>query len=754
MAIKKEYKATHEQREVISYFSECVSQKEDIGIPVEAPAGTGKTQLTLELMKELSISMPEVRLGYFIFNNFMKDEINKRAYAMDILNAQFFTYHSFLLQHALKNEKIKSFFYDKDDNPLIDFAKQGYSKQEARKTLNFILGTPPKDFMIDGFLQIFNRYLGTDISVLEYAKSTVEEIYNQETKKDTPRAITNLFDKVKEIETDILDGQSKILGRMKEQSPMQASKLMVLFIIQSIRHMIKSNKLSHSAYYREVYDIALKHNIDLFEDFDAIIVDEAQDMDKIFKMLIERAKKPVMIIGDRGQGIYEWRGAVNMMESASKKHEPFGLSYSFRYTNDVAQLSNILLQNKESKPVIDITGRYTPNISMIKENQITNSQMVEEITNFIERRVVMCENHFSENIEKMKKRERGKFLAKEKVAFISRNNAELIDRLFKIVPALKNTSQAEYISISLTDSVSEDFVKIRKLDFGSFLNKKIEEAVGIPYNQYKVGKTLRDMVEDYRVQSILLDSKKFSFLGKKDNLPHFEYILEQLSSRKTDSISKSDNSSNIVFTTAHGSKGKEYSKVFLGADLLQADKDGLLSDEEYNIANVAITRTKGELFFMESMNNKEHFLHSFFLESKDLIQDLLKNKYTYTMSSGLTLSTEKPYGELFQYTIIEPEGDVHLFMQDEVLNGLMIGEIKYSDNKERVMQYYSKDDKKFVYLNLDGERIFMDSEKLQKYTFSYGTGKTSSIDNTILNFKKKVPSELEQKKASENSIMP
>lgn len=77
---------------------------------------------------------------------------------------------------------------------------------------------------------------------------------------------------------------------------------------------------------------------------DFIFVDEAQDSsDVIFNLINNQKHMQCVVVGDRYQQIYEWRGAQNIMDRFPD-FEQLKLTKSFRLTPATAALANIILE--------------------------------------------------------------------------------------------------------------------------------------------------------------------------------------------------------------------------------------------------------------------------------------------------------------------------------------------------------------------------------------------------------------------------
>jgi len=722
MAVK--FVETPEQGAIVSRCVSAIGENDNAFCALcVAPAGGGKSSLAGNLFQKVEENFPEKKIAYFVFNSFMKEEMSRRGYASGTNNTEYFTYHSFLLQHALKNDKIKERFLDASGELIIDFAKQGYSKEEALRTCSFLLNSQDEKYS-SFLLKALNDWHNTDLDIEEYTEDVYNKIYG-DTDGYVPDSYLDIKNSLDSFETLLMNSSERLLSvGNKNTSPLPPNELFKLFIKEGIGHITSANKMSHSAYYKSVFDIATKEGIDLFEGFDFLVVDEAQDMDKLFKKLVELSGKPLLIIGDSAQSIYGFRGAVDMLSSLERPHEKFGLSYSFRYENDIAQLGHQILLEKDTTPDIHTTGKYINKIRNIDTSISSINEMVQKIDARVDKRLWLCERLEGLRPEEMKTKELRKFLAQEKVAFISRNNDTLIQTLFEALPIIRSLDKGDHFHISLTDSVSEDFKKIKLGDFGYKTNKRISELIGEPYIKWKKGKSLEQLLENHDVRSALFDNGKVSFLLDESKYENFKYLLEQLSSRKEDSISKTDKNSNFVFTTVHGAKGKEFSEVFLGWDILKNNSEGVIQQEEYNVAYVAVTRTKGNLSFIENnMNTEPHYLYEFASSCKSEIENNLLVDYTYSFPSDVEMRiSHLKYGqkELYQHTFTDKaKNELSLFMLDEPIKMGMCGYI--CDDSRGVIKFRDSDRKSRV-VSFEGEEIY-DENIARKLDYYYGVGK-------------------------------
>ncbi len=129
--------------------------------------------------------------------------------------------------------------------------------------------------------------------------------------------------------------------------------------------------------FRITHDIYLKFwaltNPEINSDF--ILFDEAQDADPIMLDILSKQNSQVIYVGDKHQQIYAFRGAVNAMQSLNIPEAH--LTKSFRFGNEIAQLSNSILSKllDEHTPLIgnenkisSIAEVHSPNAYLARTN--------------------------------------------------------------------------------------------------------------------------------------------------------------------------------------------------------------------------------------------------------------------------------------------------------------------------------------------------------------------------------------------------
>lgn len=117
-----------------------------------------------------------------------------------------------------------------------------------------------------------------------------------------------------------------------------------------------------------------------------ILVDEAQDTNPVMLDVLKRQEAQVVYVGDKHQQIYEWRGAVNAMETVPVI-KTVNLTKSFRFGQDIADFaSDVLSKIGETNR---ITGNENIQSRLVREGQKTilcrtNGQILDTVLNVFE----------------------------------------------------------------------------------------------------------------------------------------------------------------------------------------------------------------------------------------------------------------------------------------------------------------------------------------------------------------------------------
>ena len=112
----------------------------------------------------------------------------------------------------------------------------------------------------------------------------------------------------------------------------------------------------HDAYLKQ-YELA---DVDLGWRYQYILFDEAQDANPVTTSIITRQESRLVLVGDRHQQIYRFRGAEDALNAPELSHaQRLYLTNSYRFGPAIANVANkILAHKKETRPVNGLSQEY------------------------------------------------------------------------------------------------------------------------------------------------------------------------------------------------------------------------------------------------------------------------------------------------------------------------------------------------------------------------------------------------------------
>ena len=124
------------------------------------------------------------------------------------------------------------------------------------------------------------------------------------------------------------------------------------FILQCVEYLWNS-ALSESSAVPLGFDGYLKLwcSLDRELPFDYVMLDEAQDTNEAVIQMLNRQQVKKVLVGDRYQQIYGFRGAFNAMEKL-ESYEEVSLTQTFRFGQPVADIANRVIQKFGEKKAI------------------------------------------------------------------------------------------------------------------------------------------------------------------------------------------------------------------------------------------------------------------------------------------------------------------------------------------------------------------------------------------------------------------
>lgn len=313
---------------------------------------------------------------------------------------------------------------------------------------------------------------------------------------------------------------------------------------------------THSSYLKEFQLLCHKFPELLSDEFDMIILDEAQDTNPVTWAILEELSTPKICVGDTHQSIYGFRGATNIMEKieATKR---LTLTINFRSTQPILDRANYLLE------------------VFLPDNFPRAPKMVTGV--------------------------RGRDMTCQSTAIISRTNGEIISRLRDYMEL--ELAGRGYFSCQLPRGVDVLFAYV--VNYIHWLqDRKVISPEFKWLEKFKTKEQLEreyiEKLEDKETDELYGAMKLIDDLGIDTLRNVYKYAKMKSEEEPTKDT--------IYLVTAHSAKGLEYDKViitsdyplfknFTSEDSNQKRRNGKLVDlksyiEEINIYYVAITRAK------------------------------------------------------------------------------------------------------------------------------------------------------------------
>jgi superfamily I DNA/RNA helicase len=284
--------------------------------------------------------------------------------------------------------------------------------------------------------------------------------------------------------------------------------------------------------------------------YDYILLDEAQDSNKaIVNLVIEQLKynKQLIMVGDKHQSIYEFRGSYNVFNNIVPTHV-LELTHSFRFGQNIADVANNLF-NKLTTEIVNVKG----------------SEVINDMVGTID--------------------------TEQPFTIITRTNAGVFTRAALMA---SNNKKIHFIG------GSKNYAFNKLLDIFHLYNKendKIKTAELFKFKNYTELKRFAEHNTDNEIKYLIQLVEKY-----KNKIPG---MIEKIYHAERFNMNDAD----VVITTAHKSKGLEFNQVMLGNDFptfLTKDNEikfENIKKEELNILYVALTRAKNVLQLNKSLKD-------------------------------------------------------------------------------------------------------------------------------------------------------
>lgn len=308
--------------------------------------------------------------------------------------------------------------------------------------------------------------------------------------------------------------------------------------------------------------------------YDCIFLDEAQDTSPCVFDIVSNQKASQIYVGDKYQSIYQWRGAMNVMDYIHPSHD-FYLTQSFRFGPEIGELATNLLFNffGEAKAV---KGAESTDTSIFTPRTAPRLLDFDHIVLLARTNATLFEGMLTHR--------------DHKIAHVGGASAFKFDDIMDVYRLYSNEvfkAKGGYVKSFKSYEHFKTF-STRVHDYSSLMCCGVAER----YNT-----TLPQLIEDIKRK-----------------------LLPQTQAKYT-------------FVTAHRAKGLEFDNVLIAPDfedaLAKEDEDGQGVSEELRLLYVAITRAKKGLYLQDNIlkyiqsGNKEV-----------LSQGRGENNYGHTLRKG------------------------------------------------------------------------------------------------------------------------
>lgn len=266
-----------------------------------------------------------------------------------------------------------------------------------------------------------------------------------------------------------------------------------------------------------------------------VLIDEAQDIDPVMLAAVGKIKAQKIYVGDKNQQIYRWRGAVNAMESI--ECDEFYITESFRFDKTIAHMANKILQK---------LGNYKKIIT----NKSSSNKYEDNMSYTILCRTNLAIIKSAFDLAKNKK-----------VCVVSSNKGSYLDDVIKICELLSN----------------------------------FEKGIKSNHPLFREYESFNDLIQNQ-------DDLSNDIYQALKVLEHFEMnlnIIKSLKSQIESNIVKSESEAEIIISSAHLSKGREWDYIKIEDDFAYhlnkykgSSSFGDLFCDELRLFYVAITRSK------------------------------------------------------------------------------------------------------------------------------------------------------------------
>lgn len=419
-----------------------------------------------------------------------------------------------------------------------------------------------------------------------------------------------MFDEMQVFERSI-DGETKIDDMAKDNARRAYKKFLksIYTMYMKFDYLLKSRG-------KYVYDDQINCLIDAFSNprlkdkfrYKHIVCDEFQDsndcaMYVLKKLTQNKDFESLLVVGDVNQSIYGFQGTTpENLETFEKKLgtyvKKYDLSYSFRVPKIIERTANALMNSS-----------FSTNYNQIKafkkdEGVIATFPDTKAMLDVIKKGVA---DGKSIGIITRNNKELNKFinlLIDEDISYVVKSNLYIMtkDKVKNLNsfakacanPKLHSLDYLKYLQISDNEEFNKHF---KKPTFNNYFETKLNEFISEvnTKNPIELMNFYLQKLEELSKKDYMIDAY-FKVIQKKRFKTIYDAIdyCNKLEVYSADIKAPENNvESNVILTTAHSSKGREFDIVIMDTSTFTAE-----NEEDRRLFYVAMTRTKHSLYFI------------------------------------------------------------------------------------------------------------------------------------------------------------
>lgn len=343
--------------------------------------------------------------------------------------------------------------------------------------------------------------------------------------------------------------------------------------------------------------------------FKHIICDEFQDSNHLAMIVLKKLTqnenfKSLLVVGDINQSIYGFQGAtpenlLNFEKYFIDDIEIFDISYSYRVPQIVSRKANALMSSSN-------TIKYNV-MNAFKEDEgifgniSTNTELLELINKGIENDktvgIIARNNEDLNDFIEMLVKNDIPYAVKSNLYIMKKPKVVNLNNLYKVL-INPQENRIEYLKFLMV-SDNENFVKkFKTKQFAEYFESNFNDFLKMidTKNVAQLLKVYYEMLDplvkkDYMIETYVNNIKRTNPKTIND-VGNYCYKLDMYV--PTIKVPENNLETNVILTTGHSSKGREFDIVIMDTSTFSAR-----DEEDRRLFYVSMTRAKEELYFVQ-----------------------------------------------------------------------------------------------------------------------------------------------------------